>query len=360
MMFLGFYYLLVTVISILLVLLILPSVIHVGQQNNLFDDHAIPRKNHGYGIPRLGGVAFYLSTILVSLLVGRNELELPMYDLYAASIILLIVGLKDDLSGVNCHTKLIMQAVVAFIITVPGDIRITSLYGIFNIYQMDYITSVIISLVVIVFIINSFNLIDGIDGLAGTLGVISCCTFGFYFMLNNQIGLTALAFSMAGSLIAFLAYNYSPARIFMGDAGSLFLGMICAVFAIKFISINEVSTNFNLQAAPAFAVAVLVIPVFDTCSVIITRIYNKKSPFKPDRNHIHHRLLLLGLTHLQTTFLLAFINILFISLVLMLNQATCSLLLILFTVILLALNSLVNYLLRAKARQEYPMGSLIG
>lgn len=358
-MFPVFYYLLVTIISVLLVLLILPSVIHIAQQNNLFDDHAIPRKSHGYGIPRLGGIAFYLSNILVSLLIAKNGSGLPMYELYAASIILLIVGLKDDLSGVNCHTKLIMQAVVAFIITIPGDIRVANLHGIFNIYQMSYVPSIFISVLVIMFIINSFNLIDGIDGLAGTLGVIACCTFGFCFMMNNQVGLTALAFSMAGSLIAFLAYNYSPARIFMGDAGSLFLGMTCAVFAIKFISINEASTIFNLQAAPAFAVAVLIIPVFDTCSVIIIRISNKKSPFRPDRNHIHHRLLLLGLTHLQTTILLAVVNIFFIVLALVLNWADCSLLLLLFTAILLASNGLVNYLLRAKTRQEYPVGNLI-
>ncbi|RYE30644.1 MAG: undecaprenyl/decaprenyl-phosphate alpha-N-acetylglucosaminyl 1-phosphate transferase [Sphingobacteriaceae bacterium] len=353
------YYLLVTVISVLLVLLLLPSVIHIAQQNNLFDDHAIPRKSHGYGIPRLGGITFYLSTILVSLLIAKNGSELPLYDLYAASIILLIVGLKDDLSGVHCHTKLLMQVVVAFIITVPGDIRITNLQGIFNIYQMGYVPSILISVLVVMFIINSFNLIDGIDGLAGTLGVIACCTFGFCFMMNNQVGLTALAFSMAGSLIAFLAYNYSPARIFMGDAGSLFLGMTCAVFAIKFISINEVSTVFSLHAAPAFAVAVLIVPVFDTCSVILIRVSNKKSPFQPDRNHIHHRLLLLGLTHLQTTFLLAGVTILFIGLALILNQASCSLILLLFLALLFTLNGLVNFLLRAKSNPAYPAGSLI-
>ncbi len=360
MMFPVFYYLLVTILSVLLVLIILPSVIQVAQQNNLFDDHSISRKEHGYGIPRLGGVAFYLSNILISLLIAKNGTSLPMYDLYAASIILLVLGLKDDLSGVHCHTKFIIQAIVAVIITVPGNIRITDLHGIFNLHQLGYLQSILISVFVIVFIINSFNLIDGIDGLAGTLGVIACCAFGYYFMLTGQTGLTALALSLAGSLIAFLSYNYSPARIFMGDAGSMFLGMSCAVFAIKFISINEASAIYHLQNAPVFAVAILIVPVFDTVSVIIIRIYNKKSPFKPDRKHIHHRMLLLGLTHLQTTFILALVNMFFIGLALLFSEADNQLLLLLFAAILIVLNGIVNYLLDAKNKQAAPFGSLIG
>jgi UDP-GlcNAc:undecaprenyl-phosphate GlcNAc-1-phosphate transferase len=353
------YYLIVIALSVLLVLIMLPSIIHVAQKNNLFDDHSLPRKEHGYGIPRLGGVAFYLSNILISLLIANNGVALPMYDLYAASIILLIVGLKDDLSGVHCHTKFIIQMVVAFIITVSGNIRIVNFQGFFGIYEIGYTASILISALFIIFLINAFNLIDGIDGLAGTLGVIACCTFGCYFMLNNQVGLAALAFSLTGSLIAFLIYNYSPARIFMGDAGSMFLGMACAVFAIKFISVNEASTLYSFHAAPAFVIAVLIIPLFDTCGVIITRIYHKKSPFKPDRNHIHHRLLLLGFSHLQTTFLLAVVNIVFIVFALIFNQADETLLILLFAAILLLLNGLITFLLRAKTRQVYPLGSLI-
>jgi len=360
MMFPLFYYLLVAVISVLLVLIILPSVIHVAKQKKLYDDNSVSRKEHGYGIPRLGGVAVYLSIVLTSLLIiVKNESVLPMYELYAASIILFLMGVKDDLSGVNSHTKLFVQAVISLIITVPGNIRVTNLHGIFNIHELSYAQSTVISVFMIMFIVNSFNLIDGIDGLAGTLGVIACCTFGYYFMQAGQVELTALALATAGSLIAFLAYNYSPAKIFMGDAGSLFLGMLCAVFAIKFIAINEASTLYSLQAAPAFAAAILIVPAFDTFSIVVTRIYNKKSPFKPDRNHIHHRMLRLGLTHLQTTFILGTVNVFFIVLAMLFSQADNQLLLLLFTVILLVMNGFVNYLLYAKTKQAYPFGSLI-
>lgn len=351
MIFPVFYYLIVTAVSALLVLIILPSVIYIAHQNKLFDDLTAPRKQHNYGIPRLGGIAFYISIILTSLFIAQKGTESSSYDLYAAGIILFAMGIKDDLTGVNHHNKLAVQALVSFIITVSGDIRITNLYGLFDIYELNYVTSILISVLLIIFVINSFNLIDGIDGLAGTLGVIVCCTFGCYFTLQGQTRLAALSFSVSGSLIAFLIYNYSPAKIFMGDSGSLFLGMLSAFFAIKFININEASTIYNIHAALAFAMAVLIIPAFDTCSVVVTRIYNKKSPFKPDRNHIHHRMLLLGLTHLQTTFILAGINILFIGLALLFNQADNQLLILLFVGVLLVLNNLVNYLLRVKAKQ---------
>lgn len=361
MMFSGFYILLITCVAILLVLIIMPSVIHIAKKNSLFDDHSLSRKDHGYGIPRLGGIAFFISSILTSLFIIKTGTNLPMYQLYAASIVLFGVGIKDDLSGVHFHTKLIVQAIVAFIIVVPGDIRINNLQGIFNVYQLDYVSSTLISIVLIMFIINSFNLIDGIDGLAGTLGVIACCTFGYSFILMHQVVLAALALAVAGSLGAFLIYNYSPAKIFMGDAGSMFLGMSCAVFAIKFIAINEASANTIMPYAPslAVAVAVLIVPAFDTLNVIVTRIYNKKSPFKPDRNHIHHRMLRLGLTHMQATIILAAVNISFIALALLLKQVNINYVLFVFAAILLLLNALANSLMRVKVKSEYPVGSVI-
>lgn len=360
MVFSGFYYLLVIAVSILLVLIILPSVIQVARENNLFDDHSLSRKDHGFGIPRLGGVAVFISIVLTSLFViAKTATNLPLYDLYAAGTILFLVGLKDDLSGMHFYTKFTAQAVVSLIITVPGNIRIDDLHGILNLHQLSYPESIVFSTILIMFVINSFNLIDGIDGLAGTLGLIACGTFGYYFMRSGEIGLAALALSAAGSLIAFLAYNYSPAKIFMGDAGSLLLGLICAVFAIKFIAIKEASTIDSFHAAPAFALAVLIVPTFDTLSVIVIRIANKKSPFKPDRNHIHHRLLRLGLSHLQTTGILAVVNVLFIGLALWFKDADNQLLILFFAGVVLMLNGFVTLLLRAKTKQLFPVGNLI-
>ena len=360
MMFPAVYYLLVVAISFLFVLVIMPSVIRVAQQYQLFDDHTLSRKDHGYGIPRLGGVAFFISIVLTSLfLIAKDATAMPMYELYAAGTIMFMAGLKDDLSGMRCRSKLAVQAIVSLIITVPGNIRITNLHGVFNISQLNYLESVFFSAFVIMFIINSFNLIDGIDGLAGTLGVIACGAFAYYFMLAGEVSLAKLALSAAAALLAFLGYNYSPSKIFMGDCGSLVLGLICAVFAIKFIAINEASSFHSIHAAPAFAVAVLIVPTFDTLSVIAIRIANKKSPFKPDRNHIHHRLLRLGLSHIQTTSILAAVNIVFIALAFVLKEADNQLLLLLFAGIFIVLNACLTLVLHLKTKQAFPAGNLI-
>lgn len=348
------YFLLITCVSVLLVLLIMPSIIHIAHKYNLFDDHSLSRKEHGYGIPRLGGVAFFTAIMLTSFFVVKNGTDLPMYQLYAASLVLFGIGIKDDLAGAHFHTKLIVQAVVAFIVTVPAEIRLNNLHGLFQVYQLETVPSVLISMLLIMFIINAFNLIDGIDGLAGTLALIACSTFGFYFETMNQPTLAALAFAVAGSVGAFLGYNFSPAKIFMGDAGSMFLGLICAVFALKFISINEASALNPNQNAPVIAVSTLIIPAFDMLNVIATRIYHKKSPFKPDRNHIHHRMLRLGLTHLQTTLILGAITVGFITLSALLTNVNTSFMLLFFTSILLLLNKLVNGLVRVKLREACP------
>ncbi|MGI4806042.1 MAG: MraY family glycosyltransferase [Janthinobacterium lividum] len=347
------YILIVTCVSVLLVLIIMPSVIHIAQKNSLFDDHSLSRKDHGYGIPRLGGVAFFASSILTSLFIVKSGTDLPMYQLYAASIILFGLGIKDDLSGVHFHTKLIVQAVAAFIITVPANIRIENLYGIFNIHHLDPVSSILLSMLIIMFTINAFNLIDGIDGLAGTLSIIACCTFGYHFMLINQMVLATLSFAVVGAVSAFLYYNFSPAKIFMGDAGSMFLGMICAVFAIKFISIKEASAINTMQHAPVLAIATLIIPAFDMLNVIATRIFHQKSPFKPDRNHIHHRMLRLGLTHLQTTVILGTVDLFFIALASLLKNVNTSFTLVIFAAILMLLNGLV----RVKTRSAYQVAA---
>lgn len=360
MMFSAFYYLLVVAISFLFVLVVMPLVIRVAQKWQLFDDHLLSRKDHGYGIPRLGGVAFFISIVLTSLfLIAKEATNLPMYELYAAGTIMFMAGLKDDLLGMRCRSKFAVQALVSLIITIPGNIRINNLYGVFNTHQLSYLESVFFSVFIIMFIINSFNLIDGIDGLAGTLGVIACSAFAYYFMLAGEAGLAKLALSAAAALIAFLGYNYSPSKVFLGDCGSLLLGLICAICAIKFIAINEVSSFYSIHAAPAFAVAILIVPMFDTLSVIAIRIANKKSPFKADRNHIHHRLLRLGLSHIQTTTILAIVNIVFISLAFVYKEADNQLLLLLFAGVFILLNTCLTLALHFKSKQTYSVGNLI-
>ena len=174
-------------------------------------------------------------------------------------------------------------------------------------------TGVIISLFTIVVITNSFNLIDGVDGLAGSLGLLTTLIFGTYFFYAGELTYAVMSFALSGSIIGFLIFNHSPAKVFMGDTGSLLLGLVNSILVIKFINTaGNPSGNFPLQSAPAIGFSILMIPLFDTLRVFGLRIIQRRSPFSPDRTHVHHFLLDLGLSHRMVTITCVLVNITFI------------------------------------------------
>lgn len=350
----GFYCLII-IISALVSRIAIPSIIFVANTRRLFDDAEHERKTHTKGISRLGGVGIFCSFTIVSLLFAKYDAFLPTNILLTSCIILFAVGLKDDLAGSGPGTKFFMQFLVATILVLLGNVRLTSLYGVFNVQDIDFIPSVLLSIIIIMFMVNAFNLIDGIDGLAGTIGIIVSLTFAIMFLHMQQEELATLAFSMVGALGGFLYYNYTPAKIFMGDTGSLLIGLISVVLAIKFIELNKFGEN-GLRpiflSAPAVAVAVVIIPLFDTFRVFTLRILKKKSPFNADRNHIHHRILRLGFTHLQATFSLALTNIIFIYLALYFKNWGNFILIFVFLGLCVLINWTTTYLLRIKEGRD--------
>jgi UDP-N-acetylmuramyl pentapeptide phosphotransferase/UDP-N-acetylglucosamine-1-phosphate transferase len=236
--------------------------------------------------------------------------------------------------------------------------------GIFGVYELPVTVSYILTIFTILVIINAYNLIDGIDGLAAGIGVIASFTFGiFLYMVENTV-LATLSFALCGSLIAFLYYNLSNAKIFMGDTGSLIVGLILSILAINFIeaNINNPKTSeelseflqlhFNIsnisidlsKSAPAIAIGILIIPLFDTLRVFFFRIIRRTSPFRPDRNHIHHKIIALGLNHKKASFILYFVNIIFIALSFSLRNLHSGQILIILA-ILAALSSQIPYML---------------
>lgn len=346
----GFYCLIIG-ISALVCRIAIPSIMFVANTRGLFDDVEHERKTHTKGISRLGGVGIFCSFTIVSLLFAKYDAFLPTNILLTSCIILFAVGLKDDLAGASPSTKFFMQFLVASILVLLGNVRLTSLYGVFNIQEIDFIPSVLISIIIIMFMVNAFNLIDGIDGLAGTMGIIVNLTFAIMFLHMQQEELATLAFSMVGALAGFLYYNYTPARIFMGDTGSLLIGLISVVLAIKFIELNKFTSSSIRPvfiSAPAIAVAVLIIPLFDTFRVFTLRILSKRSPFSADRNHIHHRILRLGFNHLQATFSLAMTNIILIYLALFFKSWGNFILIFVFLGLCIIINWGTTFLLRWK------------
>src|ERR1700712_1372036 len=229
------YYLVMVVFSVLITLLSIPSILHVARTRHLYDDVGHFRKQHDHGIPRLGGVAIFVSFAVTALAFSLIDKNFPIIYILIASIVLFIMGLKDDLSGVNFSTKFIVQFIVALILVVLGDIRLTSMYGVFGIYDLPFIMGSALTVVVIIMIINAFNLIDGIDGLAGVTGIMVNGIFTILFVYTHHYELAVISLILVGAIIGFLRYNISPAKIFMGDTGSLFIGLISVVMAIKFI-----------------------------------------------------------------------------------------------------------------------------
>ncbi len=357
------YYFSVAAFSLFIVLVVIPSIIHVANKLSLFDDVNVDRKSHSYGISRLGGVAIFCSfTITTLLFLGLNENGYQhSVFLLTSCIMLLAVGLKDDLTGVNANTKFLIQLVVALIMVFLGNVRLTNMYSVFNIYELPYWVSVSGSVLIIMFLINAFNLIDGIDGLLGITAVIVNLTFGFMFAHMNQPAYACMAFAMVGALAGFLRYNFTPAKIFMGDTGSLIIGLVSAVLSLKFIELNKTdgSQVVYYNAAPSVAVAVLIGPVFDAIRVFVLRIIKKGSPFTADNNHIHHRVLKLGLNHLQTTFILMVFNVIIIFLALELRPLGNFVLIGMLFILCILFNMILSYLIRSKERNSYKISNLL-
>jgi len=299
-------------ISFSITFLAIPVIITVAERKKLFD---IPdeRKIHRSPIPSLGGLGIFAGFILASLIAIPFQKASEFQYFFAASFVIFFLGLKDDILVISPIKKFIGQVLAAFLIIYKGNIQIRSMHGFLGIYELPETFSLLLTYLTIIVIINSFNLIDGIDGLAGSLGLMSATVFGCYFLMVHMPAYSIMAFSLAGCLVAFLIFNFQPAKVFMGDTGSLLIGLINAILVIKFINIsNSVDVAFPVAASPAIGFAILMIPLMDTLRVFTIRIFHRRSPFSPDRNHVHHLLLDKGMSHKAITLTLVSINLVFI------------------------------------------------
>ena len=354
-------YVIIVAVSVLITLIAIPSILHVARERHLYDDLGHFRKQHDHGIPRLGGVAIFVSFTITSLVFSMTDKSLPINYLLTACIILFAMGLKDDLTGVNSRTKFFIQFVVASILVLLGNIRLTSMYGVFGIYNLHHWPSVALSILTIILVVNAFNLIDGIDSLAGTTGIVANGCFAGLFMYMQQYELAAVSLAMAGAIFGFLRFNITPAKIFMGDTGSMLIGLISVVMAIKFIELNKFTAvkSPDVFSAPALAVAILIGPIFDTLRVFVLRISNGVSPFQADRKHIHHRMLQLGFSHLQTTVILITLNLLCVSMALLFRSYGNTILLGLILAVCLLFNWAISFFIRLKERENLATRNLL-
>ena len=310
--------------AFLVVLLSTPSLIKVAKLKHLVDEPKEDRKMHGWSIPTIGGIVIF-GAILFSYSLWFPEdkyghltnILANFKYVIACMVVLFFVGVKDDLIGTAPVKKLIAHGLVGFVLVVMADIRVDNMHGLFG-YTLEFNLwqSYLFSFFVYIVIINSINLIDGLDGLASGIGFIAAVSFGLIFFLSGNIPLALLAFVLAGALFGFLVFNFYPARIFMGDSGSLLLGVILCVLAVNFINYEGYHSPYWLQKLnkPVLAMSILVYPLIDTLRVFAIRTIKGKSPLIADKNHIHHRLTNLGMNHASAVGILYFFSILIIVL----------------------------------------------
>ena len=293
--------------SFLITYFSIPVIIKISRIKNLMDEPG-ERSSHLRKIPNLGGVAIFFS-LGVCAPIFAYELFDRYKFLFASFIILFFVGVMDDIMVLRAYKKLLAQILVSALVVVGSDVRIRSLFGLFGIDEINYFVSVIVSILTFIILINAFNLIDGIDGLAGSYTMLTSALFGVSFYRLGEVNapLVVLCAILIAASFGFLIYNLSNKRntkIFMGDTGSMILGFLLAFTGISFIEIFIAKRDevfYHLQSAPVVAIAILILPIIDTLTVIITRLYHKKSIFSADKNHIHHKMLNLGLTHRRCT-----------------------------------------------------------
>ncbi len=290
--------------------IIIPQILLIAFRKNLFDE-IDPRKIHQGAVPRLGGIAFCPAILFAMLLVfgAASSLDvIPVTDgvlinlrsmcfMTCAVLVLYLVGMADDLIGVKYRAKFGAQ-ILAGLLVYAGGVALDNLHGFLWIYQLPMGISLIITVLLTVFITNAINLIDGIDGLASGLSGVACIFYGVVFMLAGLPVYAMLAFATLGALVPFFVYNVfgnaaTHKKIFMGDTGALTVGLILSVLAIRLCRVEEPVVDVN---PGVLAFAPLLIPCFDVVRVYIGRIRNGRNPFLPDKTHIHHKLLALGMS----------------------------------------------------------------
>lgn len=267
------------------------------------------RKVHTEPIPLIGGIM--IGTIFLLLIVLANafiQIDKQYYIIIACSYILLIVGIIDDKKDIRAIYKLAIQLLLSFIIAFNGT-RISSLYGIFNVYELPIYWQYIITIFVITATINAFNFMDGVDGLVGSLSLFSFFLILAIGIFNKNYPIILIASIIIGSLIVFLKFNLSKSKIFMGDAGSLFLSFMLITLGIQFLN-NNLNQNTNQSYILAVVITIFSIPIFDSIRVYLTRLKAGKSPLVADKSHIHHLLLNTGLSHIRISTIITLLTFL--------------------------------------------------
>ncbi len=344
------------ILGFLLVLIAVPPIIRIAISKRLFEPFE-ERKVHTKVVPPLGGVAIFIAFTL-SAIFATDGLEFTEFKyILAGVIIMFFTGLKDDLIIISARKKLIIQIVAVILLISFANIHFTNLHGVLGEHKIGHITGISISLFAMIVIINAFNLIDGVDGLASGIGTLASLVFGSWFYLTGNYPLAIMAFALVGTLSAFFIYNVfgNSNKLFMGDTGSLIIGFLISIMVVSFNELNLTAPEpYRIVGAPAVSFAIIIVPLIDTLRVMTIRIAQRRSPFSPDKNHIHHRLLSLLHSHLKVTSTILAGNLVLIAIALGLNywQLNVNLQFVIIFLVGLGFSMIPSYILRTKRTKK--------
>lgn len=321
-------YVLTLAIAVLLAGLIIPKILLIAFRRKLFDS-VDERKIHRGVVPRLGGISF-LPAIGFSfcLVAGFNvryahgamipalaEVAVPVFFMVCAMLLIYLVGLADDLIGVRYRAKFMIQIIAAVLIIASG-MWVADLHGFLWIGEWPDWIGCILTIILIIYVVNAVNLIDGIDGLASGLSAVALIWYSYVFFLSGQYMYMMLAGATLGTLVPFFYYNVfgnasTHTKIFMGDTGSLTIGLMLVFLTI---SVSRIPDCGLVAGDNLFIVSVapLIIPCFDVARVFLHRVRKGRNPFLPDKSHIHHKLLALGVPQWQALIIIVFTDMVFV------------------------------------------------
>lgn len=310
------YYLIFLFLGVfLLTILLLPRIRNISFKFG-FIAEPDQRSSHKNIVPTFGGVAFYIALILVLFFTQKTDNDGVIITIIASMSIMFFTGLKDDFHNISPKSKSLGQVISVGLLMFHSEFRIDSLYGFLGVYEMHPVISVVFSIFLLIGLINAYNLIDGIDGMASITGIVVSTSFGLLFYSLGLYFYLGICVALISMLFAFLRYNFSSnKKIFMGDTGSLLIGLVIGILAMKLLSIgfNTVSSiAISRSEIPMLILGILIIPAFDISRVIFIRISNKLPVFSPDRNHIHHILVDAGLSHKKASVTVGLVNSLII------------------------------------------------
>lgn len=268
-------------------------------------DMPAPRKVHQQPMPKTGGLAMVAGVLIpIVLWVPPNPMLRP---LLLSSVVIVAFGFLDDIINLGFKAKFLAQFFAALVMVLYGGVKITSLGTLLpDGMLLPVYLSVPLTVFVIVGVTNAINLADGLDGLAGGISLLIFGCIGLLAFTSGNILITLIAAAMAGAIFGFLRFNTFPATVFMGDAGSQFLGFLAITLALSL-------TQKNIPYSPLLPLLLLGFPVLDTLTVMMGRIYHGKSPFKADTNHFHHKLMRLGLYHSEAVMVIYVVQALLVS-----------------------------------------------